>query len=114
MEWDAPFYHGNIPTKCPHCEAPIYISGPADYSGNGVRMVFECMDSLMVDRGRIWQQDGSASFPHGASCVLLRSRLDAIRRARSLASAVESMCAGECGKDRVEKLALAFLREVQP
>jgi hypothetical protein len=101
------------PSECPNCGSPIWVQDDSD-RGLGINTVYECGDSLLVRNGEIFTQDGSASFPRGPACVLLRTRREVIRRARELAVAVEAMCAGECPPKRVETLALSFLRERAP
>ena len=112
-ETDAPIYPHKPPTKCPNCAAPVWIEtkGQTRNDGVSIRLIFECGDSLDIANGRIWKQDGSASFPHGIGCRLAKVRLDRITEATRLANAVESMFAGECGREQVERMALAFLRD---
>ena len=109
-ETDAPIYLHKPPTECPNCAAPVWIEGQAAGDPTGKRITYECGDSVTVAMGRIWKQDGSASFPHGVGCRLAKVRLDRITEATRLASAVEAMFAGECGREQVERMALAFLR----
>lgn len=111
-ETDAPIYLHKPPAECPNCAAPVWIEtkGQTRNDGVSINLIFECGDSLGIANGRIWKQDGSASFPHGIGCQLARKRLDRITEATKLASAVEAMFAGECGREPVERMALAFLR----
>lgn len=108
----APLYPHKPPTECPNCRAPVWIetTSQARNDGTHIRLIFECGDSLDLANGRIWMQDGSASFPHGIGCRLAKARLDRIEEGARLASAVEAMFAGECGREQVERMALAFLR----
>lgn len=111
-DYEATRWPHKPPTECPNCKAPVWIetTSQARNDGTHIRLIFECGDSLDLANGRIWMQDGSASFPHGIGCRLAKARLDRIAEGARLASAVEAMFAGECGREQVERMALAFLR----
>lgn len=68
-------------TTCPHCGSPIWIQYGTEHDPLGVSTTYECGDSVRVRGGQAFAMDGSASFPHGPACRLIRAlRVSQLKR----------------------------------
>lgn len=72
---------------CPHCGAPIWIQYGTEHDPLGVSVTYECGDSVRIRGGQAFAMDGSASFPHGPACRLIRAlRVSQLKRMLECAS----------------------------
>lgn len=74
-------------TTCPHCGAPIWIQYGTEHDPLGINTTYECGDSVRVRGGQAFAMDGSASFPHGPACRMIRAlRVSQLKRMLECAS----------------------------
>ncbi len=66
---------------CPHCGAPIWIQYGTEHDPLGINITYECGDSVRIRGGQAFAMDGSASFPHGPACRMIRAlRVSQLKR----------------------------------
>lgn len=66
---------------CPHCGSPIWIQYGTEHDPLGINTTYECGDSVRVRGGQAFAMDGSASFPHGPACRMIRAlRISQLKR----------------------------------
>ena len=102
-------------TACPHCGAPIWIQYGTEHDPLGISITYECGDSVRIRGGQAFAMDGSASFPHGPACRMIRAlRVSQLKRmlecAESRAWAMENACPEDAewaAKHRLKMVRLA-------
>ena len=79
-------------TTCPHCGAPIWIQYGTEHDPLGISITYECGDSVRIRGGQAFAMDGSASFPHGPACRMIRAlRISQLKR---MADAIDARAGG--------------------